>query len=139
MLRIGRSSGRWEREPSRGPLKGLLTRDYAFAYRGVAISTIAAKASINRTLILIRRGSPVDWCNILVMRFVLCGFLFAVRHSRLIGLRIIGYYRKARAGLQGHERILRRGERTAVARRRSRERSGSLALRPGDGRAPQPE
>src|SRR5664279_3695557 len=47
------------------------------AYRNVDVSTIAARASIDRTLILVRRGGPVDWFNILVIRFVLSLFVYS--------------------------------------------------------------
>jgi len=75
-------------------------------------------------LALVRRASPVDWFNVLIIQFVLSMFVFmvcALSHSRLTGARFIGYYRRARAGLQGRSRILRRRKETVGVLRRSRE------------------
>ena len=49
----------------------------------MAVRTSAATVAIDRNLVLVRRASPVDWFNVLIIRFVLSLFgLFVVRLSR---------------------------------------------------------
>src|SRR5437667_1356418 len=73
----------------------------ASARKNAAVITTPVMARIDKNVVLVRRGRPVDWFNMLVIRFVLSFFfLFVVRHSRLTGSLFTGSYNEAVERLQ---------------------------------------
>src|SRR2546425_8173047 len=48
----------------------------ASARNNAAVITTAVMARIDRNFVFVRRGRPVDWFNMLVIRFVLSLFVF---------------------------------------------------------------
>src|SRR5947208_1421977 len=48
----------------------------ASARKNAAVITTPVMARIDKNVVLVRRGRPVDWFNMLVIRFVLSFFVF---------------------------------------------------------------
>src|SRR5439155_19243546 len=75
----------------------------ASARKNAAIITTPVMARIEKNVVLVRRGSLVDWFNLLVIRFVLSLFLpfvFLSGGSRLTGSLFTGSYNEAVERLQ---------------------------------------
>src|SRR6266853_6929618 len=67
----------------------------ASARKNAAVITTPVMARIDKNVVLVRRGCPVDWFNMLVIRLVLSLFVLLSVGSRQTGSLFTGSYNEA--------------------------------------------